>query len=183
MSVQLKELPAGDELERGLAALESEFVATYPWFPEWLQAARRSLAAGARRLYAIYEDGIVAGVFLINIIDRTTVKANAMVISRAFRGRGLSVLAYNELFRALEGSAYYVFTQCKADNAVARRLIDRAGFVQIGYLRHLIEKSDDNLVFVRVLTPTVDLHSCVTRASQIYTEDGVKEFCAAIASA
>ena len=176
MSVGLVPLTHPSEVGAAFAALRAEFIGTYPWFDQWLERTGVEVANGERQLNGIVHEGQLVGVFLVHVVDRTTVKANAMIIWPEFRRRGFSKAAYDTLFQMFESTADYVFTQCKEGNVVARKLIDRVGFLRVGHLNHLIEQSTDNLVFVRPLRPNISWTACVEKAREIYTVPACKAF-------
>lgn len=175
-SVQLIALTDRPNIEATLEAMTGEFVGDYPWYPVWRDQVTVEVVGGARVLYAVSDGSCVVGSLLVRRVSDSAYKANSMLIRPSLRGRGYGTATYRAFFCLLSEPVRVVLTQCKENNIIARKLLDRSGFTLIGRLRHLVENSNDNIVFARHIGAGLPITDTIELAHRVYTSAGIKEF-------
>jgi RimJ/RimL family protein N-acetyltransferase len=176
MNVTLAPLADPESVERTLVAMASAFEALYPSYRAWARQIAAEIGSGGRVLYAIQDGPTMVGSFLVRRLSNEAFKANSMLIVPDLRGRGYGTSTYRRFFAELPPAVRVVLTQCKEGNGAALRLLARSGFVEIGRLEHLVEQSNDNLVFARNVGDGPTSVDAIAIAREVYTSAGIKTF-------
>ncbi len=145
-----------DAVWTDVAALAALEVDLFPHDP-WSEASWWSELAGRpRREYVVVEDG--AGLLGYAGLDHGGEVADVMTVATVARARGLglgSALLAELERRAAERGADHVMLEVRADNAPARALYDRAGYVLLSTRRRYYQPGDvDALVLRKTLSGT-----------------------------
>lgn len=144
MSVNISRV-SSKEVTYALNILKLEFGEKRSYFNCWLQQIRNEIGT-TRRLYKILVDDEEAGWLLIHFLGNRIAKFNALIVYPQFRNRKVGIETLNKAILDISPENDWIFTQCREDETIAIRLVERVGFIQIGTMTHIKEKST-NLIY------------------------------------